>query len=144
MLASTSNWWPERRHIIAIGLGRLRAGSNESGATTRLEHREGFLRNVAADSIEDGITTGHDLSEILCVVVDDLIGSELADIVTVRRARRRDHTGADMFCKLNGEAGDPARTALNQDRLAMLQFQRFLDGTYCRETSESQGGGVNM
>src|ERR1035437_6745624 len=66
------------------------------------------------------------------------------DIVTVRRARRRDHTGADMFCKLNGEAGDAARTALNQNRLARLQFQRLLDGTYCRETGESQGGGVNM
>ena len=49
-----------------------------------------------------------------------------------------------MFCKLNGEAGDPARTALNQNRLARLQFQRFLDGAYCRETSESQGGGINM
>src|SRR5450759_4101768 len=137
MLASTSNWGSERRHIIAIGLLRLRAGSNEGGATAQLEHREGFLRNVAADSIEDGVTTGHDLSEILRVVVDDLIGSELADIVTVRRARGRDHTGADMFCKLNGKAGDPARTALNQNRLAGLQFQRFLDGTYGRETSES-------
>ena len=42
-----------------------------------------------------------------------------------RRAGRRDHTGADMFCKLNGKAGDPARTALNQNRLAGLQFQRF-------------------
>src|SRR5450756_2921706 len=73
MLASTSNWGPERRHIIAIGLWRLRAGSNEGGATARLEHREGFLRHVAADSIEDGVATGHDLSEILCVVVDDLI-----------------------------------------------------------------------
>src|SRR5450756_1854335 len=96
MLASTSNRGPERGHIIAIGLWRLRAGSNESGATARLEHREGFLRHVAADSIEDGVTTGHDLSEILRVVVDDLIGSEVADIVTVRRARGRDHAGADM------------------------------------------------
>src|ERR1019366_534968 len=144
MLASTSNRGPERRHIIAIGLWRLRAGSNESGATARLEHREGFLRHVAADSIEDGGATGHNLSEILCVVVDDLIGSEVADIVTVRRACRRDHMGADMFCKLNGEAGDPARTALDQNRLPGLQFQRFLDGTYCREAGESQGGGVNM
>src|SRR5664280_3142604 len=143
MLASTSNRGPERRHIIAIGLWRLRTRSNEGGATARLEHREGFLRNVATDSIEDGVATGHNLSEILRVVVDDLIGSELADIVTVRRARRRDHTGADMFCKLNGKAGDPARTALNQNGLARLQFQRFLDGTYCCETGKSQGGGVN-
>src|ERR1039458_6088147 len=144
MLASTSNWRPERRHIIAIGLWRLRAGSNESGATARLEYREGFLRHISADGIEDGVATGYNLSEILCVVVDDLIGSEVADIVTVRRARRRDHTGADMLCKLNSEAGDPARSALNQNRLAGLQFQRFLDGTYCRETGKSQGGSVNM
>src|SRR5450756_2209005 len=117
MLASTSNWGPERRHIIAIGLWRLRAGSNEGGATARLEHREGFLRHVAADSIEDSVATGYNLSEILCVVIDDLIGSEVVDIVTVCRARRRDHTGADLLCKLNGKAGDPARTALNQNCL---------------------------
>src|SRR5664280_998826 len=139
MLASTSNRGPERRHIIALGLWRLRAGSNEGGATARLEHREGFLRHVSADSIEDGVATGHNLSEIMCVVVDDLIGSELADIVTVRRARRRDHAGSDLLCKLNGKAGDPARTTLNQNRLARLQFQSFLDGTYCREPGESKG-----
>ena len=87
MLASTSNRGSERRHIIAIGLWRLRAGSNESGATAWLEHREGFLRHVATDSIEDGVATGYNLGEILCVVVDDLIGSEVVDIVTVCRAR---------------------------------------------------------
>ena len=51
----------------------------------------------------------------------------LAHIVDVRGARGRDHAGADMLGKLNGEAGNAARPALDQDRLAGLELQRVLD-----------------
>ncbi len=41
-----------------------------------------------------------------------------------------------MFSKLYGKAGDAAGTALDQDRLAALKFQRVLDGIDCGETRE--------
>lgn len=94
MPAGASNRRPERSHIITIGLWCLRPGSDEGRATARLEHREGFPRHVTADSIKDGVATGHNLGEVLRVVVDDFIGSEVGHIVTVRRARRGDHMGA--------------------------------------------------
>ena len=111
------------------GLGRLRAGSNKGGAPARLEHREGFLRHLAADGIEDGVAIGHDLREIAGIVVDDLVGAEAAHIVAVRRARGRDHAGADMLGQLDGEAGDAARPALDQDGFSGLELQGFLDRT---------------
>ena len=89
-LARTRHRRPQRRHIAAVGLRRLRARRNEGGAAARLEHREGFLRHIAADGVEHGVATFHHLGEILCVVVDDLVGAETADIIDVRGARRGD------------------------------------------------------
>jgi len=43
-------------------------------ATTRLEHRDGFLCDVAADGIEDGVAIGNGTREILGVVIDNFIG----------------------------------------------------------------------
>jgi hypothetical protein len=57
-----------------------------------LEHRERLLRDVTADPIENSIATRHDLQEILRIVIDDLIGTEVAQIVTVHYTRGRDDT----------------------------------------------------
>ena len=144
MLARASNWRPERLHVIAIGLWRLRAGCDKSRPPTQLEYRKAPLRNVAADRIENGVAIGHHLGEISGVVVDNFICPDIAQIGMVWRAGGRDHTCADMLGKLNGKAGDPARPALDQDRLSRLQFQCVLDGTHCGEAAERQGRGVNM
>jgi hypothetical protein len=107
MSAGASNRRPERHYIVAVGRWRLRARSDKGRAAARLEYREGFLRHVAADSIEDGVAIAHNLSEVPGVVVDDFIGSEPAHIFVVCCTRGRDDMGANMFGKLNGEAGDP-------------------------------------
>ncbi len=49
-----------------------------------------------------------------------------------------------MLGELNSEAGDPARAALDQDRLARLEFQRVLDGTERSEPGERQRGRVDV
>ncbi len=49
-----------------------------------------------------------------------------------------------MLRKLDGEARNTARAALDQDRLAGFQLQRVLDRTQGRETGEGEGGRVNM
>jgi hypothetical protein len=64
-------------------------------------------------TLSNSIATRHDLREILRIVIDDLIGTEVAQIVTVRYTRGRDDTCTDMLCKLNGETGDASCAALN-------------------------------
>ena len=49
-----------------------------------------------------------------------------------------------MLCELNGEACDPARPAMDQDRLAGLELQRLLDRAQRGEAGERQGGGVDV
>src|SRR5262252_7081435 len=121
--------------------GRSRCSSR---AAARLEHRERPLRHVPADRVKDGVAIFRHFSEILRVVVDDFIGSEAAHIVAVRRARGGDHMRADMLGELNGEAGDAARPALDEDGLPALELQRILDRAQGREPGERQGGSVDV
>ena len=120
---------PQGRHVAAIGLRRLRAGRDEGRPSARLEHREGLRRDIAADGVEHRVAIAHDLSEVGRVVVDDLVGAELAQVGEVGRAGGRDDAGAEMLGELDGEARNAAGAALDQDRLAGLQLQRVLDRT---------------
>jgi hypothetical protein len=126
--AGAADGGPQRGHIVAIGLRRLRAGRDKGGAAAGPEHREGFLHRLAADHIEDGITIADHADEILRVVVDDLVGAEAAHIVEIPRAGGDDDAGADVLGELNGETRDPAGAAANENRLAALKLQRRLEG----------------
>src|SRR6516225_7579551 len=55
---------PQRCDIAARGLGCLCARGNEGRAPARLEHREGFLRHLASDGVEDGVAALRDLGKI--------------------------------------------------------------------------------
>src|SRR5215472_6527880 len=144
MPAGASDRRPERSYVIAWRLRRLRPGSDKGCPTARLEHRERALRYVAADGIEDGVAIGDNLSEIRRFVVDDFVGSKAANVVVIGRARGRDHTGADMLGELNGEAGHSACSALDENRLAGLEFQCVFDGTQRRETGKRQSSGIDV
>ena len=120
MPASASNGWSQRRHISTLWFWRLRPRSDEGRTAAWFEHREGPLRNVAPDRVENSVAIGDSLGEILGVVVDDFIGAEAFHICMVRRTRGRDHTSSDMLGKLDGKTGDAARSTLDQDRLAAL------------------------
>jgi hypothetical protein len=63
MPAFASDRRPQRLHVVAIRLWRLGAGRDKRRAAARLEDREGPLRNIAADRIEDGpVLSGHAFS----------------------------------------------------------------------------------
>ena len=49
-----------------------------------------------------------------------------------------------MLGELNGEAGDAAGAALNQDRLAALELQRVFHRIHRSEAGQRQGGGVHV
>jgi hypothetical protein len=114
-------------------ISRLGARGYEGGAAAGPQHGETLLRHVAADGIERCVAAADHLREVLRPVVDDLIGAEAAHIVDIRRAGRGDHPRADMLGDLDGDAGDTAGAALNEDRFAALKFEGGLDRDQCSE-----------
>ena len=52
--------------------------------------------------------------------------------------------GADMLGEPDGETGDPAGTALDQDPLARLQVEGVLDRDHRRETDQRERCGIHM
>src|SRR5215510_508447 len=120
MPASASNGWSQCCHVGTLRCWRLRTRSDEGRTAARFEHREGPLRNVASDRVENSVAIGDGLREILGLVVHDFIRAELSHICMVRRTRGRDHASPDMLGKLDGKTGDAARPTLNQNRLTAL------------------------
>src|ERR1700720_2707993 len=109
---------PQGYNVAAVRLRRLCSRGDKGCPAAWFQHSERPLRDISADGIEDGVAVSHDLGEIHCIVVDDLIGTNFAQIIMVRRACSRDHASTQMFCQLYGKARDTARSTLDQDRLA--------------------------
>ena len=122
MRAVASDLRPERLDVVSLRLGRCGTGRDECRSTTRFKYGKGPLCDITSDGIEYGVAFGHYFGEIVGVVIDDLIGTEAADIIVVGRAGGRDHMGAYMLGELEGEAGDAARPTLDQDHLAGLEL----------------------
>ena len=59
-------------------------------------------------------------------------------------ARRGDDAGAEMLGERDGEAGDAAGAALDEDGLAALQLQGLLERDRRREAGERDGGGLHV
>ena len=57
----------------------------------------------------------------------------------VSTGRSGDHAGADMLGELNGKAGNPAGSALDQDRLPALELQCVLDCAQGGKTGQGHG-----
>ena len=58
MPASASNGWSQRRHTSTLWFWRLRPRSDEGRAAAWFEHREGPLRNLAPDRVENSVAIG--------------------------------------------------------------------------------------
>src|SRR5262249_38767613 len=114
MPASPPNGRSQRRYIGTLWFRRLRARSDEGGATARFEYRERLLRDIASDGVEDSVAIGDSLREIAGFVIDDLIGTEPPYIVIVCRTCSRDHMRADVLGQLDGKTGNSASPALDQ------------------------------
>ena len=114
-------------HIRARRGRRGAARRDEGSATARLQYQVRTRSDIAADGVEHGIDVGHDLGEIIFVVVDDLVGTELADVLDVSRARRRDDARTDVLGNLDRKARDAARAALYQYRFAGFELQRVFN-----------------
>ena len=134
------------RSRLTLGRSDVTSERGESGAAAPAatvarrppgpQHREAPFGDVAAHRIEHRVAVRNQLGEVLRAVVDHLVRAERAHVVVVRRARRRDHARAEVLGERDGEARHPARAALDQDRLARLQLERFLERDQRRQARE--------
>src|SRR5262249_39629140 len=137
MGAVAPDLWTQRNDVGARrDRGRV-AGADERGAPAGPQHRERTIHHVAADSVEHRIATGHQLGEVVRLIIDHLIGPELAHVFVVGGTRRRDNARADVLRDLDREAGHAPGTALDQYGLAGLELQRVLDRDERGEADES-------
>ena len=132
VMPCASHAGPQRLDVVAGCFRRLGTGSNKRCPPTGFQHVECFQADIAADGIEHGVAIRHDLGEVNGVVIDDFVGTEPTDIFVVAGAGCRDDMRADMLGELDGEPGNTAGTALDQDFFTGLQLQRFFDGEYRR------------
>src|SRR4030081_2918708 len=118
---------PQGNNVAAVRLRRLCSRGNKGRPAAWLQHSERPLRDISADGIEDGVAVSHDPGKVYRVVVDDFIGTNLAQIIMVRSTCGRDDAGTQMFCQLYGKARNSARSALDHYRLPPLQLQGVFD-----------------
>src|SRR6516164_121360 len=140
----TSDTGPQSNDIAAVRLWCLCSRGNKSRPAAWFQYNKGPLRNISADRIEHRVAVSDDLREIHRIVIDDLVGTNFAQIIMVRRACGRDHVRAQMFRQLYGKARHTACASLDQDRLASLKFQCVFDGANRRQSGKRQRGGIDM
>lgn len=138
------NVGPQRLYIASRRLRSLRTRSDEGSASARLQHCERALRHITANRVKRGIALRRSLCEVLCVVVDDLIGTEATHIGLVGRACCADHMRTDMLGQLDGYAAHTPGAALNEDGLAGPELKGMLDGNQRGETRNGQSGSLDV
>src|SRR5882724_5577659 len=104
---------PQCYDIATLRLWRLRARGDKGRTSARFQYCERALRDVAADRIEHGVAVLHGLGKIHRIVVDDLVGTDFAQVIMVRSTCGRDHACTEMFCQLDGKARDTTGAALD-------------------------------
>ena len=144
MRAIAADLRPERLDIVARRRRRGRARGDERRPAAGLENLKRLGRDSAADGIENRIARGHRDREIGGVVIDDLIGPKVAEVIVVDRARRGDHGGTQVLGELDGEAGDATGTALDKNSFARFQPQRVLDGDQGGQTGQGECRAFDM
>jgi hypothetical protein len=82
---------------------------NKTAAGT--ENGERSVERVSAQGIEDDVHVFHHRIELLCAVVDHLVGAVPAHEVGAGCARRRRHHGAQMLGELDGNEAKPPAPA---------------------------------
>ena len=87
-----------------------------------LQDEERPLLCIATDQVEDYIDfLSHNLLKLLFPMIDDPAGSNGLDVRLIVAACRGNDGGAGMRCQLHRIRADSAGSAVDQDRLSLLQ-----------------------
>ena len=120
----------------------------ESQHRDRSDFGETETARVLSDAVENGVNANavrelqHLFHGILLGVQNDVIRTvPLGKIRLYVRRRRTDHSGALRLGVLSGNETEPAGDGVNEDRVSLLDFVRFVherqDGRGGRETGSA-------
>src|SRR5580658_344698 len=98
---------------------RLTHGRHEDAAP--LQHRPGTLLRLATDEVENHVDVVRDRFEALRLVVDGLVGAELAYEIEVVPRHGREHARPFRLGELNRKMADAAHAAMDQHALTFLK-----------------------
>src|SRR5215472_11716659 len=85
------------------------------------QHPPRTILGLARDQVEDHVDVAHHVLEALLLVVEDLIGTQIASECDVLLRRGCNDLGAPGLGKLHGEVTDAARPTVDQHALALLE-----------------------
>src|SRR5215471_10635392 len=131
-------------HILTAWLKAGRGWRDPDQLAARLQYVIRANLDIPADRVEHDIAVGYYLGEILFIVIDHPVGAQLADIIVVARAGRRDHRRAEMLGQLDRKAGNAARAALDQDGFAQFKFGRVLERPQRGDAGQRHGGRLGV
>jgi len=118
--------------------------SNRYESATRAQHGRRSLEPVSTYSIEDKINGLNGVLESSFCVIDNLIGSELPDILDIISRCGSDDMGSALPSELDGLASHDAGRAVDQHSLTCFQIAVVEEGLPGSECSEWDGGALDM
>ena len=105
------------------------------------EHMQRLLQRLPALSVQNDVVTGQFGGEVLGLVVDDDVGTQVLDPAGIGGAGRGGDGRAEVFGQLDGDAAQSAGTRVDQHLLTGLNVG-LLDQRLPRgERDQWQGGG---
>ena len=75
--------------------------------------------------MQNNVVVTEDVCEVLVLVIDHDVGSEVSDQIHVARARGRRHRRADVLCQLNGKGAHTTRARVDENFLPFLEMRSF-------------------
>ncbi len=137
----------ERRRVEAHSVEEFagdRAGAGDGGAVvpTRTEDATRLAPTNGAVDVEDVIEVALVL-DAFARVVDDALGSELADEIRVGARAHSDHAGAHGRGDLNGEGTHASGGAVDENRLTCAHVELVAQRLQRGERGQWQGRGLH-
>ncbi len=123
--------------------GRLFIGGDGDGEASGLDEGKRAQEGVSADGVEDDVDgLGDGFFEAGGLIVDDFVGSELADEGGGGGGGGGDDVGPVQVGDLDGEVADGSRGTVDEDAVAGMEVAVFEEALPGGEGADGDGGGL--
>ena len=117
---------PDKAHVKSLCHISRRWGTNDGDQhSSWFDHLPGALQGVATNRIKDEVDIMNHVLEARGGVIDELIGSQFAQEITIACRSGRNDICACLPCQLDGEDANAACASVDQDSLPRDQARVF-------------------
>ena len=123
--------------------GEVRVGwaDHADGQSARFEDGQRILQAGRTEGVEHDVVPSQDVGEVGLRVVDDLVGSQGADLVEVLGVSGGGDVGTEVLRDLDHRRPEPTRTGVDENLLPGLDGSQVDEGLPGGEGDERYGGG---